>query len=234
MKLILSIFVMAIAMNAQAARNQAGSSTSSESAPHAFSATSPSIQIKAGLGFTNISQSVPQGAQADDTGNATGLNVGAYIDLPINTMFSINTGLNFVQKGYSTAVAQGVDQTVKVSYLVIPAMAKLNFGEKSARFSVAAGPYAGLKMGLSASQSANGQSISLETNSDAVSALDFGVRAGINAEFPMSSSLSFLVGADYDLGLKNVVNTQANVPAAFETSTKTRALLANVGVGLRI
>jgi hypothetical protein len=201
------------------------------------------LLFKVGPGFSTVT-----GATADaggSVGSLTGLNVAAEVDLPVSNSVAIETGLNFIQRGFSMSFSgneSGFDfsGTAKgrISYLVVPALVKFVFGSSS-RFSIFAGPYAAYRLGVSSSGSLtiNGQTQDIPVSqadqdnaNDDISRVDYGARAGVSGEFPLTSSLSFSVGAAYDFGLKNINSGND----ASTVSVKNRSILTNVGLVVAI
>lgn len=226
------------------AQAQAPSSTASyEVLEDAPSSNAVQLEITAGPGFGSMSLSDP-GSFGEKLGSKTGLNFGVGFNIPLSNSISFGTGLNYVQKGFGysekfneTITSGGTTTTVtgegslsgNINYLVIPAMLNANFGE-STRFTIGAGPYAAFKVSssLSATVTANGQSETKDEEFGKLKSTDFGLRAGAGVAIPMDRSLSFLVGANYDLGLSNVAEDSGNDTA------QTRTFIASLGLGIKL
>lgn len=116
----------------------------------AFSATVVSAQkLVPRAGVTIASNSFePEGEVGDyDTGSITGFTVGLGYNIAINSMFSIQPELNFIQKGSQQEVSFemdgfAVDSKVKstINYLEVPVLARAQFGSEKTKFFVQAGP----------------------------------------------------------------------------------------------
>lgn len=193
-----------------------------------------SLNISGGLGFSSIESKDPIMSSFGSTRNA--LNLSVMLDMPLSESVSILTGPNYIQKGsvfsFSSTImgsSFGVSSSIILDYIELPILlqGKLNLGDST--LAVGAGPFAALCLSktIETSNSISSSTFTNQLSKENVSTLDYGVRLGLNFDSPISNSFSFLVGANYDWGLKNINNLTND-------SIKTRSFLANIGLGIKI
>lgn len=116
-----------------------------------------------GLGFTSMAQSISVGPRVglnlatqvvtggeseeedawnDEVKANTGVQLGAVANFGISELFSIQPELLFVQKGYKFE-EDDMSVTGKYSYLEVPVLAKISFGNEQLKGFVTAGPTLG-------------------------------------------------------------------------------------------
>lgn len=193
-----------------------------------------SLNITGGLGFSSIESKDPIMSSFGSTRNA--LNLSVMLDMPLSESVSILTGPNYIQKGSvfsfsSTFMGNtfGMSSSIILDYIELPILlqGKLNLGDST--LALGAGPFAALCLSkkIETMSSITNSSTTNQLSKENVSTLDYGVRLGLNFDSPISNNFSFLVGANYDWGLKNINNLTND-------SIKTRSFLANVGLGIKI
>lgn len=110
----------------------------------------------------------------------TGLSVGAFGNMAINNWLTLQTEVNYDQKG-------GKSESVvnKYDYLTVPVLAKFSLGksDKTAlQFNLNAGPYAGFL--LNAETEVEGSTVDLKDNTEN---FEFGVIAGFGMKYPVAN-----------------------------------------------
>ncbi|TVQ69889.1 MAG: PorT family protein [Balneolaceae bacterium] len=162
--------------------------------------------IKGGVNIANISFD-----DFDDNSSRTGFTIGAIVDIGI-PMFPVGleTGLYYSQKGTTFDISETVegmtltaDATIKLDYLKIPVLAKVNFGPPgpfSPHF--VAGPYAGFILNAETESSFLGETFT-EDISDDVESMDFGLMVGLGADLNLMVTKISIQGR-YSFGLTDV------------------------------
>lgn len=79
------------------------------------------------------------------TQNKTGLSAGAFVNLPLNKAFSVETKLLYVSQGAKFEEGS-VDYKLQLHYVQIPVLPQVGFGDEDFRIYGNAGPYFGLLM----------------------------------------------------------------------------------------
>ncbi len=95
----------------------------------------PGIGIQAGMNF----ETATTPAQVSSN-TYTGITIGANVEIPILSIFSIQPELNYSRRGMNLVDAGGVKADVNFHSLELPVLAKLTFLEGSIRPYVFAGP----------------------------------------------------------------------------------------------
>jgi hypothetical protein len=162
--------------------------------------------IKGGLNFANISFD-----DYDDNSTRTGFTIGAVVDIGI-PMFPVGleTGLYYSQQGTTLEVTEifdgvpvSLDGTIKLDYLKVPVLAKVNFGPPgpfSPHF--VAGPYAAFIMNAKEEFSVNGMSDTVDIKDD-VESMDFGLTVGLGADLNLMVT-SISIQGRYSFGLTDI------------------------------
>ncbi len=117
----------------------------------------------------------------DNNNIRTGLSVGAFGNMGINNWLSLQTEVNYDQKGGKTQ-----NSTNKYDYITVPVLAKFSLGksDKTAlRFNLNAGPYAGFL--LNAETEIEGVTTDLSENTED---FEMGVIAGFGMKYPIAKN----------------------------------------------
>jgi len=193
-----------------------------------------SAQMTLGLGGGVVSATF-SGDDAEDfadpdasKGSRVGLHVGAFLAIPIAERFSIVPGAAFIQKGVEYTLG---DETasIETSYVEIPVLvsAMLTGPESSPGFNLFAGPTfafeAGCDIGLGSS-STSCDDAGIEDRET----LDVGLMGGAGVSFPITETLSLMISAGYELGLRTL--DTSDDPADIKNS----AFFGSVHVGIPI
>lgn len=158
---------------------------------------------KVGVNFATVSVS---NADGFDPKSRVGFHVGAVVDIPVIKILSIQPGLLFNNVGYKTETSiLGTTSTSSssVNYLQVPVNAQLNLPITDAlKLNVQVGPYLGYCLGGTSKVGDESSDIKVGSDPDQIKALDYGLNAGVGAEF---SNLQLML--TYGLGLANTANT---------------------------
>jgi len=166
------------------------------------------VGVRAGATFANMSSEDNDDVYDKDYSTVTGFHVGAVIESGTANGLGIQTGLNFVQKGFESSLAN-IKFKREINYLEIPLNLKASAGVGDLRIFGIAGPY--LSMGLGGKQSSDIQGtqerdISFgSANDDDYKSLDYGASFGAGIEL---GALHF--SAFYSLGIANIANNDSN------------------------
>jgi len=195
-----------------------------------------SAQMTLGLGGGVVSATF-SGDDADDfadadasKGSRLGISVGGFLAIPIAERFSIVPGAAFVQKGASYELGDET-ATLESSYLEIPVLvsAALTGPESSTGFNIFAGPTfafeAGCDVGFEGG-GASGSSSCDDVGIDERESVDVGLLGGAGVSFPITETLSLMISAGYELGMRSLV-TGDNAP-----DVKNSAFFGSVHVGI--
>jgi len=120
-----------------------------------FSATAQTLIPRAGITIASNSISPsPEnfGVSDGQIKSQTGFTAGLGFALPLTTMLSVQTELNFIQKGFIHDYSSSIDsekqnQKLKYSYLELPVMIRYALGPDIARIHLVAGPSVGIGLG---------------------------------------------------------------------------------------
>jgi hypothetical protein len=212
-----ALFTLVLLSFASAAQAQVTSTGEAPVAQTPASATASRLWIVAGPSFSTISTA----DSSSDVNTRTTFNGGLEAEFALSSTLSFRTGLDYMQKGVSES-----DGTINLNYLEVPLLAKMNFLLGDDRLALSAGGYAALAISRSASSddSSDNQDVS-----DLVNSADFGARFGVAFEIPVQANMSLSIGANYDLGLTNVVKG-----ATGDDKADNRTLSAMIGLGVAI
>ncbi len=183
------------------------------------------FSLKAGYNLSNIQQkSEDMPMFPFEYKSISGFHVGGFLEMPINDLFTIESGLQFSSKGskmelsmndaYSIGGDIGIELLINSYYLDIPITLKAThqLNDNLALFANA-GPYIGIGLTgkLKSTLSFMGQEESEEEDiewgqnedTDVFRRLDMGLTFGGGVQMK-----AFLIGLSYDLGLLNINTTQ--------------------------
>lgn len=130
----------------------------------------------------------------------TGFTFGATAFIPVSTQFTVQTGLNFVQKG-AKSNDQGDEENIKLNYIELP----VNFLYTHQGFFAGAGPT--IAVGMSGTDKVTSQGVTEKTDihfgsgtDDDLKRFDFG--ANVTAGYMIPSGL--MLSLNYNFGLSNL------------------------------
>ncbi len=197
------------------ASNASAQAMMSESKPMAFGA-------KVGVNFANLN-----GSDAGSTSSRTGLVIGAYANIGVADIISIQPEVLYSMKGASQSLSVGgstYTATVKLNYLDIPVLLKVNVplsGGSSIRPSLFAGPSLGILLSSKTKVEGGGVSQESDTKSDTKST-DFGIVVGAGLGFGFAGHEAG-IDARYQQGLTSL-----------DKSTSSKADVKNTLFGINL
>jgi hypothetical protein len=133
--------------------------------------------------------------------STTGFTGGVIVFAPLSTNVTIQTGLNFVQKGAKTD-DQGDNETIKLNYIELP----VNFVYTHEGFFGGVGPT--IAMGLSGTDKTTSQGVTEKADIHFGSGTDddlkrFDIGANVTAGYMVPAG--FMISLNYNFGLSNLV-----------------------------
>ncbi|MBN2543506.1 PorT family protein [bacterium] len=159
--------------------------------------------ICAGLNLANLNYSEDLGDGYEQS-SRLGLSAGAMLDIGVNNMLSVETGLYYTMKGGKKTNKYGgefhrdeVETITALDYLTIPIKLKARFGPKDIKPFVTAGPEVGL---LLSAKSKNDEDIDIKDDMEAV---DFGLVFGAGIDLLMGEKI-LSIQVNYNLGLMDI------------------------------
>lgn len=181
--------------------------------------------FRAGLGVG--SQSPDPG---DTDGSRIGIAAGGVIGYPVTPNVALETGLLYVLKGakYKGANEQGqpTDDTSKLDYLVIPAVARASFGPPEGLQPFVLG---GLDLGILTKAEYDREGDSPIDTKDNYKSTDIALRLGAGAAIP-AGGYDFVVELAYSLGLTDILDYVPPANSGNDQTLKNRALTVTAGV----
>jgi hypothetical protein len=220
MKRYAFLFLLTLSLTAQAqAQEKASGDTNGKSNPAVSAMPSTNmLWMTAGPGFSTF---------AGDNSNLvtsmrTGLDVQVEGEFSLTPMWSIQTGIGYLQKGENVDEATlTTSGEITANYFEIPVMVRLNLPERMNRVSFLAGIYGAIA--VKRSETLNGNTTDV---SSGVKSWDAGLRFGFAYEIPICEKLTSTIGVNYDWGLANI-----NKLATDTDTIHNRSLMVAIGVG---
>ena len=166
------------------------------------------VGIRGGVNFATLDSNDP----GDDVSSRTALNVGAFVTIPVSSVFGIEIGVGFSEKGAENDEV-GLSAT-DIGYLQIPVLAKISIptpGSVGVYFR--GGPTIGIRTNCEVSvvEAGASETIDCDTTSgpsgSEVKSVDIGVLVGAGLDFSVAPKTSLLIELQYDLGLSNIVDS---------------------------
>jgi len=182
--------------------------------------------VKAGVNFAKMAVS---GDEEEDAGlkALTSFQIGALVDLPVSSAFSVQPGLTLSGKGSKATYSEedyDAKWTTNIMYLEIP----VNAVYKISSFYVGAGPYAAFAISgkdkwtesYEGESESGDEKLTFGSGEDAdYKRGDFGIN--ILAGYQLNSGIN--IGVNYGLGLSNIN------PGSSDYKTKNRVFAVTVG-----
>lgn len=181
-------------------------------------------------GYNNANLSVKDNGEVQDKNSISSFNVGAYLDLPLAPVLSIQPGLMVTGKGMKYTIgdkssANWYESKANPIYLELPinVVGKIPFGPNNNIF-VGAGPYAA--MGIAGKNTTNGQVLGVDfsssdnieygnddpsqgnngsSNTGTIKKFDFGINLMAGVEIS-----HFTFNANYGIGFANIKPGSSN------------------------
>jgi hypothetical protein len=164
------------------------------------------IGFTGGVSIANMHSKVD--GESDNGKSRVGLLAGVLIDVPLNSQFSFQPGLQFVQKGTKDEQTYGgVTEKVKlnINYVELPLNFLYNAKSNSGNFFIGAGPY--IAMGISGKWKYDDGPDSYSENvkfgssdEDDIKGMDIGANFTTGFCFPNG----LFIAANYNMGLSNL------------------------------
>ena len=154
--------------------------------------------VTAGLSIANWT--IKSSGISINTQSVTGFTGGVIAFMPLSTNISLQTGLNYVQKGTKVDDQGGNIEIAKLNYIELP----LNFVYTHEGFNIGVGPT--IAMGLSGTEKSTSQGVTethdvtFGSGTDDVSRFDIG--ANLTAAYVLPNG--FMLSANYNIGLSNL------------------------------
>jgi hypothetical protein len=167
-----------------------------------------SLSGQKSLGFQGgLSLATLGGSDLDDTdiGYRKGFGLGAFLELPVSDMLSLQPEFLYLQKGGSDT-EDGVDVTIAVNYVEIPVLLRINVpveGTVAPYFLV--GPAIGFKAGCELTGEEGGVGVNLDCDEAGIEikSMDLGAIIGGGLAFAAGPG-NVHVGARYNYGLTSL------------------------------
>lgn len=203
-------------------------------------AQSVGFHVKAGLNLSNVSFDGPN-LENSSGDMLSGFHIGAMVELPFSSKFSLETGLLLQSKGYQGPFSADVldedmdtisisgDQKTSLLYLDIPILFKGRFDLGGINLIASAGPYFGF--GLSGTTffeyPYEGQDFEEEVvvnfgDRDDFKSVDYGLMASAGVEFS-----NVILSATYAFGLANIETFEPDT-----YTTRHQNIMISLGVRL--
>ena len=146
--------------------------------------------LRVGANFANVSLDPDDG---EETSTRTGLNVGAFVTFPINPRFAFQPEVLYSQQG-AEFTEEGFEGKIKVDYVNVPLLAKINLSSGQNPVSLLVGPQIGFRTG--AKIEAEGEEVDIKDDTEST---DWGLVVGMSATMG-----HFVLDGRYTWGLSNV------------------------------
>jgi hypothetical protein len=208
----------------------------------AFTTSAQEIRFGAKLGanLANVGD-VPEGAS---TSMLIGAHIGAIVDIPINSNFSIQPGLLYSMKGWNESADLSIpgfftlkyDVDQKLNYIEIPINAVYSFDEGYG-FNIFAGPYVGILLSANSKGESTvdilGVPATVDVDEDikeGLESLDIGFNIGLG--YRLENGLGF--SAQYGIGLTSLVAEQTETDPISGASYTIDAYGKNSVIGISV
>ena len=156
------------------------------------------IGLIAGVNIANLEE------KDSDFNSLTGFGIGGVLDITLGEKISLLLEPMYLQKGASED-EEGVTLDIKLAYIEIPALFKVQFGDGSTKPYLMAGPTIGLNVGADLEVSMGSMSVEVDF-ADLIETFDFGLAFGGGVSFKAGNN-SFFIEAKYSLGLADITKT---------------------------
>jgi hypothetical protein len=162
---------------------------------------------KLGLNLAKLS-----GDDVEKSKIKTGVAIGGFATFGFGEIFALQPELYYSMKGDKEDGFVGeipATRTIKLSYLEVPVLAKVNLPTQSkVKPALFAGPSLGIKLGSKVKIEAGGQS--QEATLEDIKSIDLGLVVGIGIDFKMTNGTICLDGR-YTMGLSSIDDSPDNL-----------------------
>lgn len=169
--------------------------------------------VKAGMNLSNMLMKDDDETYSDEFKMKPGFHAGVTAEIPVDEIFSVETGLFLSTKGFKMCEEEEymdeyyeMEAKINLLYLDIPILAKVSYDTGGLKVFGALGPYIG--MGISGKTEMTGtyngdsesetEDVEWGSEND-LKRLDYGLSIGAGVEIN-----SIVVGVSYNLGLANI------------------------------
>jgi hypothetical protein len=168
-----------------------------------------SAQMKSGyrFGINLTSLTIVSNSIVSDPERPMGIHFGANYNIPAGRKISFLFGFVFTSKGSDYKI-DNTDISIAPTYLEIPVNLSYNFGSRSTRLSLYAGPYSACTIGgykIVAGGEYTYLTFGRGENKD-LRYLDFGLNLGAGLHYK-----SYMFSVQYGIGLKNISPTNNSI-----------------------
>ncbi|MFA5780064.1 MAG: porin family protein [Elusimicrobiota bacterium] len=158
--------------------------------------------VKAGINIANWSG---DDVEKEDKKSRVGIVAGGFVTIPLNDQFSLQPELLLSMKGVKyegSFMGESYESTVKLTYIEIPVLAKLNIpSEGSVKPNVFLGPSIGMKASAKSEFVFGG--VSEESDLEDVKSLDLGLAIGGGVDIDAGAG-KVTLDARYTMGLTSI------------------------------
>ncbi|MEQ1798140.1 MAG: porin family protein [Lacibacter sp.] len=173
----------------------------------AVKAQSPRFGFNSGIAIANVA--IKYDDEKEKADYRIGLNIGMMVDIPAGHNFSVQPGINYVQKGLRQKETDGnysMESNLLLNYLEIPLNLVYKAPVKKGHLFIGAGPSAGFALkGKARSTSSDGQYVDKE---------EYKIEIGNKDEDdlkPFELSLNILGGYEFSSGIQVAVNYNRSI-----------------------
>jgi hypothetical protein len=166
------------------------------------------VGVHGGVNIANLSYNTPV-----TTSSRTGIVLGGILETGLSSYFSIQTGADYIQKGWVSGTT-----TTKLDYFEVPLLLRLNLPFPILTPFAYAGPTLGFMM---SGKTQAGTAAALDIKST-LNTTEFGMAFGGGFELGMSPFASLIAQLRYGIGFSDLDKSAA-------TSTKNKGLLISAG-----
>jgi hypothetical protein len=189
------------------------------------------VGLSGGLSIASLSgddvEAVTDGQELD---SRTGMNVGAFVELPLADIVWLVPGIYYVQKGAKADLIGNTDLKIKIDYAEVPLLLRVGVSQRDpVGVNLFLGPTLAfqVKCEFVIGSSATDCDDEAGSDGDATKSFDLGLAVGGGLSFEVSPNVSFLTNAMWDLGLMSIDDSPA------ENDVKNEAIWLNVGLAFR-
>ena len=188
----------------------------------AAAAAQTSLTVAGGLNLASMT--VETEGLSISPESVTRLVIGASLEIPMSDRFGLHLGGAYSQKGFGIE-GLGATAATEIDYLEFTALGGTPFSVSDrASLHLLAGPALAFKLSCGVSASYMGEDLSEDCGDDGPKSMDLGLMGGARLEFGVSERMGLSVGALYNLGLTNMVDSDD------EGSIKSRVLTLQAGI----
>lgn len=181
--------------------------------PAALAAQTPKPKIAFGvLGAVNLA--TVTGSDVPNRSTLVGYSAGAFVRVPFDATWSLQTGAEYAVKGVKSTDNSGgtsVEMKVELKYIEIPVLLHAATSDNASyKIYGEAGPAFSFKQGCTATGAAQGITVSFSCNDiGTLKSYDIGAMFGAGVEIPMGAQ-ALLLGARYNLGFIDISDQGSN------------------------